>query len=111
MMPLLVYPILSLVFQNFLMSSLGGLPGDKEPGFAIAFTSNLTEEESKTFLMQLSGQIEQYEEQFAIKESDSNSESESESNSNSNSNSESEPDSESVTRQKPNSTIESSTRH
>ena len=70
MMPLLVYPILSLVFQNFLMSSLGNLPGDKEPGYSVVFTSNLTEQESTGFLFQISEQIANFEKQFAKKDDD-----------------------------------------
>jgi len=61
MMPLLVYPILSLVFQNFLISSLGNQQLDGEPAFNIAFTTNLTEEESKSFLLTMSKQITDYE--------------------------------------------------
>ena len=63
-MPLLVYPILSLVFQNFLLSSLG-VGADKDPGYAIAFTSSLPEAETKSFLMQLSDGIAFYEQRFA----------------------------------------------
>ena len=70
LMPLLVYPILSLVFQNFLVSSLGNLPGNEEPGFTMAFTSNLTEQESTVFLFQISEQISNYEKQFAKADAD-----------------------------------------
>jgi len=64
MMPLLVYPILSLVFQNFLLSSLGNA-GDKDPGFSIAFTSNLPEAGMNAFLMQISEGAAIYEHRFA----------------------------------------------
>ena len=70
MMPLLVYPILSLVFQNFLISSIGDLPTDEEPGFNFAFTSNMTEDESEMFLFQLSGEISKYEARIAAENPD-----------------------------------------
>ena len=77
MMPLLVYPILSLVFQNFLMSSLGNLPGDKEPGYVVAFTSNLTEQELKPVLFRISEEITRFEEQNANSKAEVEDESES----------------------------------
>ena len=66
-MPLLVYPILSLVFQNFLISSLGTLPDGEEPAYNIVFTTNLTEAESKSFLLGLSEQLSNYEKSVAAK--------------------------------------------
>lgn len=76
MMPLLVYPILSLVFQNFLMSSLGNLPGEKDAGYSVVFTSNLSEGETTAFLVKVSKQIADYEKQIADSENGSESETE-----------------------------------
>jgi len=55
LMPLLVYPILSLVFQNFLISSLGpAAPRGEEFAYNFVFTTNLSEDESKSLLMGMS---------------------------------------------------------
>jgi membrane protease YdiL (CAAX protease family)/ABC-type transport system involved in multi-copper enzyme maturation permease subunit len=65
MMPLLVYPILSLVFQNFLMSSLGSLTGEDDSAYVIAFTSNLDEASSGAFLSSVGKQILDFEASLA----------------------------------------------
>ena len=65
LMPLLVYPILSLVFQNFLISSsaLGNLQGDDEFVYNIVFTSNLDDIEARNFLGKLSYQLKTFDDQ------------------------------------------------
>ncbi len=59
LMPLLVYPILSLVFQNFLLSSLKQLPGEEEPGYGIVFASNLSDDEVRAFLLRVSRALDE----------------------------------------------------
>jgi membrane protease YdiL (CAAX protease family)/ABC-type transport system involved in multi-copper enzyme maturation permease subunit len=61
LMPLLVYPILSLVFQNFLMSSLGAAADGEEQKHTIVFASNLPEAESAAFLEGASKFISKFE--------------------------------------------------
>ena len=61
LMPLLVYPILSLVFQNFLISSLGkNLPRDREFAYSFVFTTNVSEAEARTLLMGISQRISSF---------------------------------------------------
>ena len=62
-MPLLVYPILSLVFQNFLLSSLGDVAPGEEPKYTIVLASNLTQKESSGFLDQISQRLAEYDAQ------------------------------------------------
>ncbi len=71
-MPLLVYPILSLVFQNFLLSSLGNAANGDEPNYTIILSSNLNQAQSTGFLDQVSKGIEAYE--FAIEDERENEE-------------------------------------
>ena len=58
LMPLLLYPILSLIFQNFLDASIQGLPNDDQIVYDILFTSNLSEQETVNFLSMISVQLE-----------------------------------------------------
>ena len=58
LMPLLLYPILSLIFQNFLVSSIQGLPNEDQIVYDILFTSNLSEQETVNFLSMISVQLE-----------------------------------------------------
>ena len=53
-MPLLVYPILSLVFQNFLLSSLAPTLSDEAPRWRILCTSNLSQKDATGFIFQIS---------------------------------------------------------
>ncbi len=69
-MPLLVYPILSLVFQNFLMSSLGVAANDEEQKHTIVFASNLPEAESATFLRRVSLGIAEFQGQSESESAD-----------------------------------------
>ncbi len=59
LMPLLVYPILSLVFRTVLMSTLeGSLGGGKPAVLKIAFDSNLDESKTITFIQTMGHQID-----------------------------------------------------
>lgn len=58
MMPLLVYPILSLVFQNFLLSSLSDLGDGEDTKFRIAYTTNLDPDTQEKFLFALLSQMD-----------------------------------------------------
>ncbi len=75
MMPLLVYPILSLVFQNFLMSSLPGLPNDEPTQFRIAYATNLPPEEEEKFLFFLIGLMDAQDKQRINKTNDADADS------------------------------------
>ena len=59
LMPLLVYPILSLVFRTVLMSTLEGSLGASKPAvLQIAFDSNASEKESLDFIRTIGLQID-----------------------------------------------------
>lgn len=59
LMPLLVYPILSLVFRTVLMSTLEGSLGAGKPAvLRIAFDSNMKEQELMAFIKTLGQQID-----------------------------------------------------
>ena len=69
-MPLLVYPILSLVFQNFLLSTLTPSADGEPPKFRIVCSSNLPEEEVAKFLVQISGVLRDYDASLSDKQRD-----------------------------------------
>ncbi len=59
LMPLLVYPILSLIFRTVLVSTLeGSLGGGRPAVLRIAFDSNLNEQQSMSFIKTLAHQID-----------------------------------------------------
>ncbi len=60
LMPLLVYPILSLVFRTVLMSTLEETLGGNKPAVLnIAFSSNLSDPQTVPFVRMLASQIDQ----------------------------------------------------
>ena len=66
LMPLLVYPILSLIFRTVLMSTLEGSLGVGKPAVLnIAFDSNLTEQETLSFIKTLGRQMDAIESRVA----------------------------------------------
>ena len=75
LMPLLVYPILSLVFRTVLMSTLEGSLGAGKPAvLKIAFDSNLSEQETMSFVQTMGRQIEALEMSAAIAKEETESE-------------------------------------
>ena len=73
-MPLLVYPILSLIFQNFLLSSLGEVQDSDDPKFTILLATNLPQNESTSYLNRISTQVAEFEKEIGEKQSEENSE-------------------------------------
>ena len=66
LMPLLVYPILSLIFRTVLMSTLEGSLGEGKPAVLnIAFDSNLSEQKTLSFIKTLGRQMDAIESRVA----------------------------------------------
>lgn len=59
LMPLLVYPTLSLVFKTFLFSNLGILAGDQPTVLQIAYAGDVEPQQLQAVLQQLSAAVEQ----------------------------------------------------
>ncbi len=70
MMPLLVYPILSLVFQNFLFNNVSPVTDDGPMKFSIAFESNLDNQTSKMVLADIERRVRASEISTAIAHKD-----------------------------------------